>query len=63
MVALQYLIILAFVNIYKMTYPEELQKKREKTPLNNNKVIHDYKFYLKMYAAHQKMDFDGQTSD
>jgi len=46
-----------------MIYPEEIFEKREETALNTNEVIPDYQFYLKMYAAHQKMDFESSMTD
>jgi len=46
-----------------MTYPEEIFEASEEMALNTNEVIPDYVFYLKMYAAHQKMDFESPITD
>lgn len=46
-----------------MIYPEEIFEAGEEMALNTNEVIPDYIFYLKMYAAHQKMDFDSPITD
>ena len=46
-----------------MIYPEEIFGTEEEVGLNTNEVMPDYQFYLKMYAAHQKMDFDPPTTD
>jgi hypothetical protein len=46
-----------------MIYPEEIIEAGEEMVLNTNEVIPDYIFYLKMYAAHQKMDFDSPITD
>ena len=46
-----------------MIYPEEIFEAGEEMVLNTNEVIPDYIFYLKMYAAHQKMDFDSPITD
>ncbi len=44
-------------------YPEEISEEREEVALNTNEVIPDYQFYLKMYAAHQVMDFESPKAD
>ncbi len=44
-------------------YPEEIFEEREQVALNTNEVIPDYQFYLKMYAAHQVMDFESPKAD
>jgi hypothetical protein len=46
-----------------MTYTEEIFEAGEEMALNTNEVIPDYIFYLKMYAAHQKMDFESPITD
>jgi hypothetical protein len=46
-----------------MIYPEEIFEEREEVALNTNEVIPDYQFYLKMYEAHQKMDFESPSTD
>jgi hypothetical protein len=47
----------------KMVYPEEIFEERLEVSLNTNEVMPDYQFYLKMYAAHQKMDFESPVTD
>ena len=51
------------INSLMMIYPEEIFEEREEVALNTNEVIPDYQFYLKMYAAHQMMDFESPTTD
>jgi hypothetical protein len=46
-----------------MIYPEEIFEASEEVVLNTNEVIPDYLFYLKMYSAHQMMDFESPTTD
>jgi hypothetical protein len=46
-----------------MAFPEEIFDEALETDLNTNELIPDYLFYLKMYAAHQKMDFEGPAND
>jgi hypothetical protein len=46
-----------------MVYPEEIFEDCQEVALNTNEVMPDYLFYLKMYAAHQKMDFEGPDAD
>ena len=46
-----------------MIYPEEIFGTEEEVGLNTNEVMPDYQFYLKMYAAHQKMDFESPSID
>ena len=46
-----------------MAFPEEILDEALETDLNTNEVIPDYLFYLKMYAAHQKLDFEGSSAD
>ena len=50
-------------NSYTMIYPEEIFEDCQEVGLNTNEVMPDYLFYLKMYAAHQKMDFEGLDTD
>jgi len=45
-----------------MIYPEEIFETEEEVSLNTNEVMPDYQFYLIMYAAHQKMDFEPPTT-
>lgn len=45
-----------------MIEPEEILVESKEASLNTNEVMPDYQFYLKMYAAHQKMDFESPTS-
>jgi hypothetical protein len=42
-----------------MIDPEEILEEHEEPSLNTNEVMHDYEFFLKMYEAHQKMDFES----
>ena len=44
-----------------MRDPEELYENQEEDGLNTNEVMPDYQFYLKMYEAHQSMDFESPT--
>jgi hypothetical protein len=44
-------------------YPEKISEEREEVALNTNEVIPDYLFYLKMYTAHQMMDFESPKTD
>ncbi len=46
-----------------MIYPEEIFETSDEVALNTNEVIPDYIFYLKMYASHQKMDFESSITD
>jgi hypothetical protein len=46
-----------------MTCPEEIYEERQEVRLNTNEVMPDYLFYLKMYAAHQRMDFESPAID
>jgi len=50
-------------NLLKMIYPEEIFEQSEEVSLNTNEVMPDYQFYLKMYEAHQQMDFERPISD
>lgn len=52
-----------YINSLMMIIPEEIFEEREEVTLNTNEVIPDYQFYLKMYAAHQMMDFESPTTD
>jgi hypothetical protein len=51
------------INSLIMVYPEEIFEEREEVALNTNEVIPDYQFYLKMYTAHQMMDFESPKAD
>ena len=51
------------INSLIMVYPEEIFEEHEEVALNTNEVIPDYLFYLKMYTAHQMMDFESPKTD
>lgn len=46
-----------------MVYPEEIFEASEEVALNTNEVMPDYQFYLKMYAAYPKMDFENPSTE
>jgi hypothetical protein len=46
-----------------MSYTEDLSQECQEVALNTNEVMPDYLFYLKMYTAHQKMDFENSSND
>jgi hypothetical protein len=46
-----------------MIYPEEIFETSDEVKLNTNEVIPDYRFYIKMFEAHQMMDFESPTTD
>ena len=51
------------INPLIMIHPEKISEEREEVALNTNEVIPDYQFYLKMYTAHQMMDFESPKAD
>ena len=52
----------SIINSINMACPEEIFEDRQETALNTNEVMPDYLFYLKMYAAHQQMDFENPSN-
>lgn len=51
------------INDLNMSYTDDLFEECLEVTLNTNEVMPDYLFYLKMYAAHQKMDFESASND
>ncbi len=46
-----------------MIYPEEIFEESEEVSQKTTEVMPDYEFYLKMYEAHQEMDFETSVPD